>query len=205
MANTNANTGANIYAKLLGVQTELKAPKSQYNNFGKYSYRSAEDILEAVKPLLAKYNCALFMEDNIVKDGVTFVTTKDEETGRETKQERPDSYLEATAHFIDIESGAEITTRAHAKICEHKGMTADQCTGTASSYARKYCLNGLFLIDDTKDADTDYVQGLAQQSGQRGGAPAQGNAPAPAQGNPVQWGQQGGQPQQNGGKQWGRR
>lgn len=117
------------------IQTELKAPKNQYNNFGKYSYRSAESILEAVKPLLSQYGAELTLSDDIIEVG-----------GR--------IYVKATAKITD---GKEIiTTTAFAREPEDKkGMDSSQITGTASSYARKYALNGLFLIDDTKDADTD--------------------------------------------------
>lgn len=120
---------------LQNIQQELKAPKGQYNSFGKYKYRSAEDILEAVKPLLGKHNAQLTLSDAIKEIG-----------GR--------VYVEATATFTD---GAEtVTVTAYAREpSEKKGMDDSQITGTASSYARKYALNGLFLIDDTKDADTD--------------------------------------------------
>lgn len=120
---------------LIKIQTELKAPKSQRNNFGGYNYRSAEDILEAVKPLLAKYNCQLTLADDVILVGDRI-------------------YIKATATFQDGES--TITTSALAReSLTKKGMDDSQITGTASSYARKYCLNGLFLIDDQKDADTD--------------------------------------------------
>lgn len=127
----------NVNEKLMLVQTELKAPKGQYNSFGKYKYRSCEDILEAVKPLLLKNKATLRISDSVVMIGERF-------------------YLQATATFTDVESGESVECKAFANESEsHKGMTAEQITGTASSYARKYCLNGLFLIDDTKDADTD--------------------------------------------------
>jgi len=128
--------------KLLEIQNELKAPKGQYNSFGKYRYRSCEDILEAVKPLLKKYKCVLTITDSIQMVGDRF-------------------YVKATAILSDIESGEGFTNEAFAREeAEKKGQDASQVTGTASSYARKYCLNGLFLIDDTKDADTDenYLQ-----------------------------------------------
>ena len=126
-----------VNEKLLAVQAELKAPKEQYNNFGKYTYRSCEDILEAVKPLLAKNKATLRIADEIMLIGERF-------------------YIKATATFADIETGEAVTNTAFAREDEtKKGMDGSQITGTASSYARKYCLNGLFLIDDTKDADTD--------------------------------------------------
>lgn len=126
-----------LYKKLMNIQSELKAPKGQYNNFGKYKYRSCEDIFEAVKPLLKKNQCILKLSDEIVIKGDI-------------------PYVEATAYLIDCENDVCTMAKASAEIeREKKGMDASQCTGTASSYARKYALNGLFLIDDTKDADTD--------------------------------------------------
>ena len=120
---------------LTTIQRELKAPKSKYNSFGKYAYRSCEDILEAVKPLLEKYDASMVVRDDIVEVG-----------GR--------IYVKATA-TIQTADGATSVTAFAREADEKKGMDASQITGTASSYARKYALNGLFLIDDTKDADTD--------------------------------------------------
>lgn len=126
-----------VYEKLSKVQSELKAPKGQYNSFGKYKYRSCEDILEAVKPLNAKHGVVLTVGDEVVEISNRF-------------------YVKATAVFVDIESGEKITNTALAREDDSKkGMDGSQITGTASSYARKYCLNGLYCIDDTKDADTD--------------------------------------------------
>ena len=123
--------------RLIAIQNQLKAPKDKYNSFGKYSYRSAEGIMEALKPLLNKYNCLLTVTDKVVIVGDWH-------------------YVEATATFIDAEDGWKISVSASAREeLDKKGMDASQITGTASSYARKYALNGLFLIDDTKDADTD--------------------------------------------------
>lgn len=126
-----------IYEKLLNIQTELKAPKGQFNSYGGYKYRSCEDILEAVKPLLKKYNCTLTIKDEIVLIGERY-------------------YIKATAFFTDAEDKEPLSNTAYAREENtKKGMDGSQITGTASSYARKYALNGLFLIDDTKDADTD--------------------------------------------------
>lgn len=126
-----------ICEKLSAIQQELKAPKGQYNSFGKYKYRSCEDILEAVKPICAKYKTALVLLDSISEIGGRF-------------------YVTAQAQLHDCESDNAITATAHAREPEKKtGMDESQITGTASSYARKYALNGLFCIDDTKDADTD--------------------------------------------------
>lgn len=121
--------------ELISIQQELKAPKGQYNSFGKYHFRSCEDILEAVKPLLGKYNCFLNVSDQIELIGDRF-------------------YVKATATLTNSE-GKSINATASAREQDSKaGMDASQITGSASSYARKYALNGLFCIDDTKDADT---------------------------------------------------
>lgn len=127
----------NIYKKLIEVQNKLKVPKSQYNNFGKYNYRNAEDILEAVKPILENAGATIFIKDSIELIGDRF-------------------YVKATVSFVDIESGNVIETSALARESEEKkGMDSAQVTGATSSYARKYALNGLLLIDDTKDNDHD--------------------------------------------------
>ena len=127
-----------VYKKLIKVQQELKAPKNQRNTFGNYNYRSAEDILEALKPILAKHEATVFLSDKIVV------------------KENLWTYAEATATFVDIETGESVSSNGYAREAEtKKGMDPSQITGSASSYARKYALNGLLLIDDTKDADTD--------------------------------------------------
>lgn len=127
----------NIYEKLGVIQSKLKAPKGQYNSFGKYKYRSCEDILEAVKPLLAETKTVLCITDQmeVVGDRV---------------------YVRAETHLKDAEdSSSEIVTVAYAREEESKkGMDSSQVTGAASSYARKYALNGLFCIDDNKDSDS---------------------------------------------------
>lgn len=126
-----------VLKKLVKIQQELKAPKGQYNSFGKYKYRSCEDILEAVKPLLKAQNCVLKISDTVLNVGDRY-------------------YIQAEAGLCDIDTGEFVVNTAYAREAESKsGMDASQITGTASSYARKYALNGLFLIDDTKDADTD--------------------------------------------------
>lgn len=132
--------------KLIKIQSELKAPKGNYNSFGKFRYRSCEDILEAVKPLLAREKCMLTMTDEVVA-----ITDK--------------VYIKATATIIDLDNKVHCSTSAYARESENKkGMDESQMTGTASSYARKYALNGLFLIDDTKDADTDEFQRAKQKA-----------------------------------------
>ena len=154
-----------IYKKLLEIQTELKAPKGQYNSFGKYKYRSCEDILEAVKPICKKHNVTLIISDEIVSIGDNSSTTYTENYyDKDLKKENVRNvvtggqryYIKATATIIDIEDGSNLSNTAYAREEEtKKGMDGSQITGTASSYARKYALNGLFCIDDTKDADTD--------------------------------------------------
>ena len=130
----------NVYEKLMNVQAELKAPKGQYNNFGKYHYRSCEDILEGVKPLLTKYGAIITLCDSIEVIGDRV-------------------YVQAKAIFRDVDSDGFVENVAFAREeAEKKGMDGSQVTGAASSYARKYALNGLLLIDDTKDADTDENQ-----------------------------------------------
>jgi hypothetical protein len=121
--------------KLIQIQNELKVPKGNVNKFGNYKYRSAEDILEAVKPILLKHECLLTLTDSIQAIGNKL-------------------YLVATATIQNEDTALSVT--GFAELSEHKGMSAEQCTGTASSYARKYALNGLFLIDETEaDADSN--------------------------------------------------
>ena len=130
-----------VYKKLIKVQQELKAPKNQRNTFGNYNYRSAEDILEALKPVLAAHEATVFISDKVVV------------------KENNCAYIESTATFVDIETGESISTTAFAREAENKkGMDPSQITGSASSYARKYALNGLFLIDDAVDPDSDSHQ-----------------------------------------------
>ena len=134
----------NIYEKLNRIQVELKAPKDSYNSFGKYKYRALESILEALKPLLGKYKCVLLLNDSI-----------------EVLVDR--FYIKSTATLIDLETELSegdfrnrVSVSAFAREDEsRKGMDASQLTGATSSYARKYALNGLFAIDDTKDSDYD--------------------------------------------------
>jgi hypothetical protein len=151
----------NIYEKLSEIQNELKCNKSQYNSFGKYHYRSCEDILEAVKPICKKYKATLVLSDEIkvVGDGQTYKVTEKDDGNETTTTKINDGqrfYIVAKATLYDQESSEIIENTAYAREdFEKKGMDGSQITGTASSYARKYALNGLFNIDDTKDADTD--------------------------------------------------
>ena len=125
-----------IYTKLMNVQNELKVPKNNTNTFGNYKFRNAEDILEALKPLLKKHNVTVIITDDVVMVGDRY-------------------YIKATVKFIDTETGEMIETSALAREEEtKKGFDSSQITGSTSSYARKYALNGLFAIDDTKDSDT---------------------------------------------------
>lgn len=121
------------------IQFELKAPKNQYNSFGKYKYRNCEDIQEAVKPLLQKYGATLVVQD-------------------EVKECLAIPYIESTATFMYCGDAIEVKAQAGIDI-NRKGMDVAQCFGASSSYARKYCLTGLFLLDDTKDADATNTHG----------------------------------------------
>ena len=134
-----------LQQRLIVAQSELKAPKGQYNSFGKYKYRSAEDILEAVKPVNEKNGLFLRLYDEPVMVGDRI-------------------YIKATAEITDELNSQTYKVTAYAREpLSKKGMDESQITGTASSYARKYALNGLYLIDDTKDADTDEHQKQTQQ------------------------------------------
>lgn len=128
-----------IHQKLIEVQEELKAPKGQYNSFGKYYFRSTEDIVEALKPLLIKRGLLLLMYDEIELIGSRI-------------------YVVSTADLTDGAANIKVSARARESETK-KGMDDSQITGTASSYARKYALNGMFLIDDSKDADTPEYSG----------------------------------------------
>ncbi len=126
-----------MHTKLMNIQNELKAPKGQFNDFGNFKYRSCEDILEAVKPLLKENACVLTISDSVELIGDRF-------------------YVKATATLRDTETTSEVSVTAYAREAgTKKGQDESQITGAASSYARKYALNGLFCIDDTKDADTN--------------------------------------------------
>lgn len=137
----------NIYEKLLKAQVELKAPKGQYNSFGKYKYRSCEDILEALKPVLDKFKLTLFIKDDVI-----------EVNGR--------NYVKAVITLVNIEKPDEIieTSALAREEREKKGMDGSQITGASSSYARKYALNGMFMIDDTKDSDSTNTHGKEEKT-----------------------------------------
>lgn len=164
----------NVFEKLANVQASLKVPKGQYNSFGKYNYRSCEDIVESAKPLLKENGLLLTLADEIVLIGERF-------------------YVKATATIIDTAEGKTVSVSAFAREeKEKRGMDGSQVTGASSSYARKYALNGLFAIDDTKDSDATNTHGKEQpkqpeqpQQGQQQGT------------NPKTNQQQGEQPQQS--------
>ena len=132
----NSMDGMNIYQSLNYIQSNLKAPKGQFNSFGKYHYRSCEDILEGVKPHLQETKTCLVISDEIVTIG-------------------EHNYIKATATLYSADGGSVANSAFAKEPLEKKGMDPSQITGATSSYARKYALNGLFCIDDNKDADTD--------------------------------------------------
>lgn len=144
----------NITEKLMNIQVELKAPKNLYNSFGKYKYRNAEGIQEAVKPLLSKYKVSLTLNDEVicVADRVYVKATA---TIWDT--EAPTAKMDAEGLTIDTLKQISVSAFAR-EASDKKGMDDAQVTGATSSYARKYALNGLFLLDDTKDVDTEEYQ-----------------------------------------------
>ena len=137
----------NIYEKLMLIQNELKCPKDQFNSFGKYHYRSAESILEGLKPLLVKYKATLIISDEIVQIGDRY-------------------YVKATAELVDAEKGIEtvISTSYAREEDSKKGMDSSQLTGSTSSYARKYALAGLYALDDTQDSDSLNTHGKEEKN-----------------------------------------
>ena len=142
-------TNLTLHEKLMHIQEELKAPKNLHNSYGGYNYRSAENILEALKPLLVKYSATVTITDTIEDIG-----------GR--------IYVKATASFYGADSSAPMEVTAYAREVEtKKGMDDAQVTGATSSYARKYALNGLFLLDDTEDVDSEAYQAQAKQEPQK--------------------------------------
>lgn len=158
MAKTNEKE-LSLQESLVAIQSKLKAPKGQFNSFGKYHYRSAEDILEAVKPLLAEHNVVLNISDRVELIGTRY-------------------YIVSTAKVIKGEE--EIISEGRAREDESKkGMDGAQVTGASSSYARKYALNGLFCIDDTKDADTDEYAKQQQATPKQAKQAAKPAQPAP--------------------------
>jgi hypothetical protein len=147
----------NVIQKLLEIQKELKAPKGQWNKFGKYNYRSSEDILEAVKPLNAEHGLMLTLSDEPILIGERY-------------------YIKATATITDGKDQIAVDAYARESL-NKKGMDDSQITGTASSYARKYAMNGLYLIDDAKDADTDAHRDQMENTPQDPQGPPQNNQP----------------------------
>lgn len=148
-----------IYEKLAAIQSELNVPKSQYNKFGNYNYRKAEDILDAVKPVARKHGCAVTCTDAVVMIGDRY-------------------YIKATATLTDFQTGGSVSTEAFAREeFEKKGMDGSQVTGASSSYARKYALGGLFCLDDNQDSDATNTGG---STAAKKPAPAPAPKPTPA-------------------------
>ena len=151
MANEKETKGAaekplTLIQKLAAIQKELKAPKNQRNTFGKYNYRSAEDILEAVKPLAISHGAVVMMTDEVVLIGARF-------------------YVKSTVSLRDMDGDGHYETSAYAREEDvKKGMDGSQITGAASSYARKYALNAMFAIDDCKDSDATNDHGMRTAS-----------------------------------------
>lgn len=142
----------NIYIKLFHIQQNLKAPKNQYNEFGNYHYRSCEDIQEALKPLLQEMGTVLLLSDEVINIGERY-------------------YIKASAILCDTDSGEQIVNTAYAREPDSKPkMDSAQITGSCSSYARKYALNGLFCIDDAKDPDTMDNTGKSQTANRANGS-----------------------------------
>ena len=166
MAEAKKTETLSLLEKLMRIQVELKAPKNLYNSFGKYKYRNAEGIQEALKPLEKTYNVATILTDEII-----------EVSGR--------IYIKAIATIMDCSSDKSISVASYAREADvKKGMDEAQITGATSSYARKYALNALFLLDDTKDVDSEEYQAQAQTKAEK---PAEKKpAQAPAQGNDLE-------------------
>ena len=148
---------SSVYAKLLSVQRELKAPKSQWNEFSKFYYRKAEDIMEALKPICEKYQCVTFISDSLEYSGERL-------------------HIKSTAVFVDVETGERLECSAVAReSLARKGMDDSQISGATSSYARKYALGALFLLDDSADIDSledgDKVDEKASKKRKKGNAP----------------------------------
>ena len=149
-----------IYETLSHIEVELKAPKNLYNSFGRYKYRNAESILEAAKPLCAKYGCTLTVSDEVILIGSRY-------------------YIKATATVQDKDGNAASATALAREDETKKGMDGAQITGTSSSYARKYALNGLFCIDDTKDPDSDEYHNQTTKDHQEATASQEATAAEP--------------------------
>lgn len=177
---TDTANGEDVWSRLAAVQRDLNAPKNQRNSFGNYNYRSCEDILSAVKPLLARERLLLTISDTLEYIGDRH-------------------YVKALATVVSLDgSGGMVQVSAYAReASDRKGMDDSQVTGSTSSYARKYALNGLFLIDDTKDADTDEHQ--RQRQSAPAPSTAQRRAPQAQSHQPAQNGPQGGEQQVSGG------
>ena len=173
--------------ELIEIQKELKAPKGQYNKFGDYAYRSCEDIVEAVKPILTKTNCTLTITDEIVVFGHGMICTDYINVGtdknpdwREIQIPVGERYFVKATATLTNGSGETVSTTAYAEQpAGRKGMDAAQVTGSSSSYARKYALNGLLAIDDAKDPDATNDHGKGDSGKSAGNGPSAAKAPRP--------------------------
>ena len=148
------NTKASLYKKLMEVQSAASVGKTRYNDFGNFYYRTIGDLFAAIKPALKENNAAIYIEDEIVLIGSETVCSKNGDVIRSGDK----AYVKATVHFLDCETGEELTTSAYARECQHHNMSDDQSSGSASSYARKYALNAMLLFDEGNDVDSQSGQ-----------------------------------------------
>lgn len=148
------NSKASLYKKLLAVQKAASVGKNRYNDYSDYYYRTLGDLFAAIKPTLMEQNAVIYIEDEIVLIGTDTICDKNGNVTRTGEK----AYVKATVHFIDCETGEEVTTSAYARECRHNNMSDDQSSGSASSYARKYAINAMFLFDEGADADSQNNQ-----------------------------------------------
>lgn len=150
MVNMAENNRVSLYKKLLAVQSVASAGKDRYNDYSNFFYRTIGDLFKVIKPALKEQNALVYIEDEIVIIGTDTSCDKNgniTHTGDKT-------YVKATVHFVDCETGEELTTSAYARECKHSNMSDNQSSGSASTYARKYAINAMFLFDDGEDADS---------------------------------------------------
>lgn len=148
------NSKAKLFQKLTAVQSVASVSKSRYNDYGNFYYRSIGDLFAAIKPALLANNAAVYIEDEIVIIGNDTSCNSNGEVISSGER----TYIKATVHFVDCDTGEELTTSAYARECNHHNMSADQSSGSASSYARKYALNAMFLFDDGVEEGNQAVQ-----------------------------------------------
>ena len=170
------NSKASLYKKLLAVQKAASVGKNRYNDYSDYYYRTLGDLFAAIKPTLMEQNAVIYIEDEIVLIGTDTICDKNGNVTRTGEK----AYVKATVHFIDCETGEEVTTSAYARECRHNNMSDDQSSGSASSYARKYAINAMFLFDEGADADS-------QNNQNRNSAP-KNNQGQGKKGNNIAWG-----------------